>query len=88
MDIHAESASDLVNILFKHKRFTFFPQLSQIVTDYPQLSQIAKIFASIPSSSTAERSFSTLRPFCKQNLLKNKKHYFYRDSISMQKYYS
>ena len=52
MDIHAESASDLLNIWFKHKLFTFFPQLSQI----------AKIFASIPAtSSTAERSFSTLR---------------------------
>ena len=53
-DIHAETASDLVNILFKHKLFTFLRQLSQI----------AKIFASIPAtSSTAERSFSTLRRF-------------------------
>ena len=52
MDIHAESASDLVNILFKRKLFTFLPQLSKI----------AKIFASIPAtSSTVERSFSTLR---------------------------
>ena len=53
-DIHAETASDLVNILFKHKLFTFLRQLSQI----------AKIFASIPATpSTAERSFSTLRRF-------------------------
>ena len=52
MDIHAETASDLVNLLFKHKRFTLLPQLSQIAT----------ISASIPAtSSTAERSFSTLR---------------------------
>ena len=52
MDIHAETASDLVNLLFKHKRFTFLPQLSQIAT----------ISAAIPAtSSTAERSFSTLR---------------------------
>ena len=52
MDIHAKTASDLVNFLFKHKPFTFLPQLSQI----------AKIFASIPvTSSVAERSFSTLR---------------------------
>ena len=40
-----------MNNLFKHKLFTFLLQLSQI----------AKIFASIPSSSTAERLFSTLR---------------------------
>ena len=29
-DIHSETASDLVNVLFKHKLFTFFPQLSQM----------------------------------------------------------
>ena len=49
MDIHVETASDLVNILFK--RILSF-------TNY----HIAKIFASIPAtSSTAERSFSTFR---------------------------
>ena len=51
MDIHAKTASDLVNVLFEHKLFTFLPQLSQN----------AKIFAPIsPTLSTAEKSFSTL----------------------------
>ena len=51
MDIHAKTASDLVNVLFEHKLFTFLPQLSQN----------AKIFAPISATlSTAEKSFSTL----------------------------
>ena len=51
-DILAETASDSVNVLFKHKLFTFLPQLSQI----------AKIYTFIPvTSSMAEISFSTLR---------------------------
>ena len=50
--IHAGTALDLVNVLFKHKLFTF-PL---------QLSSIAKIFAPIlATSSRTERSFSTLR---------------------------
>ena len=51
-DIDVETASDLVDVLFKHELITFLPQLSLIAT----------IFTSIPAtSSTAERSFSTLR---------------------------
>ena len=51
-DIDVETASDLVNVLFKHELITFLPQLSLIAT----------IFTPIPAtSSTAERSFSTLR---------------------------
>ena len=46
------SASDLVEMLHKHKFYDLLPQFSHI----------ANIFATIPASScTAERSFSALR---------------------------
>ena len=51
-EITIETASDLVDVLYKHELKEFLPHFSEI----------AEIFAAISASScTAERSFSTLR---------------------------